>query len=105
MATMTEQLMLEAASRIIQFSYEDHIYEARAIEPYILGDAVAVDVWSLPAGVGLRFMVACSAERLTPSLEGQGAAYHRILLRPHTKSANPILDLMNEYEVWKSQQR
>lgn len=51
----------------------------------------------------LRFMVACSAERLTPSIQGLVAS-HRFLLRPHTKTANPILDLMNEYEVWKQQQ-
>lgn len=104
--SMTDQLLLESAWRIIHFAWEDHQDEAvrMSLEPYIAGDAVAIDVWHMRTEVLMRFIVACSAERLVPSIQGLVAS-HRFLLRPHTASANPVLDLMNEYEVWKQQQR
>lgn len=105
MSTMTEQLLLESAWRIIHFSFGEEEYPSdQALVPYILNDAVAIDVIYMQTQTLLRFMVASSAERLTVDLEGH-VNTRRFVLRPHTKSASPILDLMNDYEVWKQQHR
>lgn len=102
MSTMTEQLLLQSAWRIIHFSFGDDYPSDQAIVPYILNDAVAIDVLYMETQTLFRFMVAASAERLTVDLEGH-VNTRRFVLRPHTKSASPILDLMNDYEVWKQQ--
>lgn len=105
MSTMTEQLLLQSAWRIIHFSFRDEeSHFEQALVPYILNDAVAIDVLFIDPQALVRFIVACSAERLTVDLEGH-VNTRRFVLRPYTKSANPILDLMNDYEVWKQQQR
>lgn len=105
MGTMTEQLLMESTWRIVHFAWEDSPDELmlQHIEPYILDNAVAIDVYHMRINVLMRFMVASSAEGLVLEIHGMGAS-NRFILRPNTKSANYILDLMNEYEVWKQQQ-
>lgn len=103
MIGLNEQLLLKSAWRIIHFSFRDKEdpFE-QALVPYILNDAVAIDVVYVQVEALLRFMVACSAEGLIVDLEGH-VNTRRFVLRPHTKSASHILDLMNDYEVWKQQ--
>lgn len=105
MSKMTEQLLLQSAWRIIHFSFGEVEHPSdQELVPYILNDAVAIDVLYMDTQILLRFMVSCSAERLTIDLETH-VNTQRFVLRPHTKSANPILDLMNDYEVWKQEHR
>ena len=104
---MNEQLLLESASRIILFSWleEQQEINSQFLVPHLRGDTVAIDLVHMTPQVFMRFMVACSAERLVPDIEARSGDLRRFVLRQHTKSANPILDLMNDYEVWKQQHR
>lgn len=98
---MTEQQLLEATERIVLFTFEG---EEELVNAWVLDGRAVIEYDDHFSSTRMhRMLVAAGAEGLGVLIVRTPFGNRYDLAPMHT--ANPILDLMNEYEVWKQQQR
>lgn len=96
------QLLMEAAERAKAFAFSRD--STLHLEVYAYSDHVHVGVCPMPSFADeLKFQVAVNASGIyaVRNVKQWGVEY---CLKP-AKTANPMLDLMNDYQVWQEEQR